>query len=134
MTKGNPRRQKSWCRPERLIMHDTSRHETRRLEKDQRERLLYLCDWLPPDYGAVGQYSLLFARELAAEGRDVVLAGLSSRATHGVEIHKIVIAIVRENLSSAAWDEMKRISKHRLIALEILPERLLLAPSSKKLA
>src|SRR6266404_9484376 len=81
MTKGNPRRQKSWCRPERLIMHDTSRHETRRLEKDQRERLLYLCDWLPPDYGAVGQYSLLFARELAAEGRDVVLAGLSSRAT-----------------------------------------------------
>ena len=60
-------------------MHDASRHETRRSEKDQRERLLYLCDWLPPDYGAVGQYSLMFARELAAEGRDVVLAGLSSR-------------------------------------------------------
>jgi hypothetical protein len=60
-------------------MHDASRHETRRSEKDRRERLLYLCDWLPPDYGAVGQYSLLFARELAAEGRDVVLAGLSSR-------------------------------------------------------
>jgi len=45
----------------------------------QRERLLYLCDWLPPDYGAVGQYSLLFARELAEEGRDVILVGLSSR-------------------------------------------------------
>ena len=60
-------------------MHDASRHETRRSEKDRRERLLYLCDWLPPDYGAVGQYSLMFARELAAEGRDVVLAGLSSR-------------------------------------------------------
>src|SRR5262245_20295165 len=43
-----------------------------------RERLIYLCDWLPPDYGAVGQYSLLFARELAAEGRDVTLLGLSS--------------------------------------------------------
>ena len=45
------------------------------------EKLIYLCDWLPPDYGAVGQYSLLFARELAAEGRDVTLVGLSSRET-----------------------------------------------------
>jgi hypothetical protein len=43
-------------------------------------RLVYLCDWLPPDFGAVGQYSLLFARERAAGGEDVVLAGLSSSA------------------------------------------------------
>jgi hypothetical protein len=43
-------------------------------------RLLYLCDWLPPDFGAVGQYSLLFARERANAGEDVVLAGLSSTA------------------------------------------------------
>jgi hypothetical protein len=43
-------------------------------------RLLYLCDWLPPDFGAVGQYSLEFARKRAAEGEDVVLAGLSSMA------------------------------------------------------
>ena len=43
------------------------------------EKLIYLCDWLPPDYGAVGQYSSIFARELAAEGRDVTLVGLSSR-------------------------------------------------------
>lgn len=41
-------------------------------------RLLYLCDWLPPDFGAVGQYSRLFARRRAAAGEDVVLAGLSS--------------------------------------------------------
>ncbi|HEY2290919.1 MAG TPA: hypothetical protein VGM86_09490 [Thermoanaerobaculia bacterium] len=47
-------------------------------------RLVYLCDWLPPDFGAVGQYSLLFARERAAQGDDVVLAGLSSTA-HAVE-------------------------------------------------
>src|SRR6476646_8458706 len=40
---------------------------------------LYICDWLPPDFGAVGQYSLIFARELAAGGRSVVLGGLSSR-------------------------------------------------------
>ena len=43
-------------------------------------RLIYLCDWLPPDFGAVGQYSLLFARERAAQGEDVTLAGLSSTA------------------------------------------------------
>src|SRR5436305_15345810 len=43
-------------------------------------RLVYLCDWLPPDFGAVGQYSLLFARERAALGQDVVLAGLSSNS------------------------------------------------------
>lgn len=36
-----------------------------------------LCDWLPPDFGAVGQYLLLRARETAAAGHDVVLVGLS---------------------------------------------------------
>ncbi len=48
-------------------------------------RIVYICDWLPPDYGAVGQYSLLFARALAADGFDVVLAGLTS-GPEGTEI------------------------------------------------
>jgi hypothetical protein len=39
---------------------------------------VYICDWLPPDFGAVGQHSLIFARELASEGRGVVLVGLST--------------------------------------------------------
>lgn len=43
-------------------------------------KLVYLCDWLPPDFGAVGQYSLIFARQRAEQGEDVVLAGLSSAA------------------------------------------------------
>ncbi len=43
-------------------------------------KLLYLCDWLPPDFGAVGQYSLRFAQERAASGEQVTLAGLSSTA------------------------------------------------------
>ncbi|HSM15140.1 MAG TPA: hypothetical protein VLA66_13815 [Thermoanaerobaculia bacterium] len=42
-------------------------------------RTVYLCDWLPPDFGAVGQYALAAARELARGGRLVTLAGLSSR-------------------------------------------------------
>jgi hypothetical protein len=40
--------------------------------------LVYICDWLPPDFGAVGQYSVLFARELARGGLDVTLVGLTS--------------------------------------------------------
>ena len=42
------------------------------------KQLVYLCDWLPPDFGAVGQYATLFARQWAAEGWSVTLVGLSS--------------------------------------------------------
>jgi len=42
------------------------------------KRLVYLCDWLPPDFGAVGQYAVLFARKWAAEGWSVTLIGLTS--------------------------------------------------------
>lgn len=51
-------------------------------------RLLYICDWLPPDFGAVGQYAELFARQYAQSGMDVVLAGLSSKqASETLEQH-----------------------------------------------
>jgi hypothetical protein len=40
--------------------------------------LFYVVDWLPPDFGAVGQYALLFAREIVASGRSVVVVGLTS--------------------------------------------------------
>jgi glycosyltransferase involved in cell wall biosynthesis len=51
-------------------------------------RILMLCDWLPPEYSAVGQYTALFARELAGAGHDVTLVGLSSAAA-GVEAHAL---------------------------------------------
>ena len=41
-------------------------------------RLVYICDWLPPDFGAVGQYAVLSAREWAKNGRHVTLVGLTS--------------------------------------------------------
>jgi len=41
-------------------------------------RLVSICDWLPPDFGAVGQYALQAARAEAAAGRGVTLVGLSS--------------------------------------------------------
>ncbi len=44
----------------------------------QPQRVLMLCDWLPPEFGAVGQYQLAHARELAAQGREVVLVGFTS--------------------------------------------------------
>jgi len=42
---------------------------------------VYLCDWLPPNFGAVGQYSLLFARDLMVQGQKVILVGLTSTDT-----------------------------------------------------
>ena len=42
------------------------------------KRLVYICDWLPPDFGAVGQYAVLFARQWAREGWTVTLVGLTS--------------------------------------------------------
>lgn len=42
------------------------------------KKLVYLCDWLPPDFGAVGQYSVMLSRDWAARGYDVTLVGLTS--------------------------------------------------------
>ena len=44
-------------------------------------KIVMLCDWLPPDFGAVGQYAAQFARELAGQGNEVCLIGFSSTAT-----------------------------------------------------
>lgn len=43
-------------------------------------RIVIIADWLPPDFGAVGQYMELRARALAAKGHEVTLIGLSSVA------------------------------------------------------
>ena len=45
------------------------------------EKILILCDWLPPDFGAVGQYAVGFANDLAGQGHEVSLLGFSSRAS-----------------------------------------------------
>jgi hypothetical protein len=68
--------------------------------------MVYICDWLPPDFGAVGQYSLGFARAQAAIGHHVVLIGLSSegdsRTTEPVEAGCLtVIRLKAPNLDRA---------------------------------
>jgi hypothetical protein len=44
-------------------------------------RIVILVDWLPPDFGAVGQYMQMRARVLAERGHDVTLVGLSTTAS-----------------------------------------------------
>src|ERR1044072_1457537 len=44
------------------------------------KRLVYICDWLPPEFGAVGQYAMLEAHEWAERGFAVTLVGLTSGA------------------------------------------------------
>jgi hypothetical protein len=43
-------------------------------------RIVIIADWLPPDFGAVGQYMQMRARSLAEHGHDVALVGLASGA------------------------------------------------------
>src|SRR6478735_1555661 len=45
------------------------------------KRLVYICDWLPPDFGAVGQYAMLEAHQWAERGFAVTLVGLTSEAS-----------------------------------------------------
>ncbi len=40
--------------------------------------ILFLCDWLPPDFGAVGQYTIERCREMAESGQRVVLIGFTT--------------------------------------------------------
>ncbi len=41
-------------------------------------KIVIIADWLPPDFGAVGQYMQMRARALAEQGHDVTLVGLST--------------------------------------------------------
>jgi hypothetical protein len=43
-------------------------------------RIVIIADWLPPDFGAVGQYMQMRAEALAERGHDVTLVGLTARA------------------------------------------------------
>ncbi len=47
--------------------------------------LIIVCDWIPPAFGAVGQYQLAAAREAARAGRPTTLIGLGAVASSEVE-------------------------------------------------
>src|SRR6516165_11612810 len=75
-----------WCEHHRLHRSRPASAQSRnhcrvdyhRSDDAMSKRLVYICDWLPPDFGAVGQYAVLFAREWARDGWDVTLVGLTS--------------------------------------------------------
>ena len=46
-------------------LNDPRRAAPRARRDAMTKRLVYLCDWLPPDFGTVGQYAVLFARQWA---------------------------------------------------------------------
>jgi hypothetical protein len=46
-------------------------------------RIVIIADWLPPDFGAVGQYMQMRAESLAEHGHEMTLVGLST-APHSV--------------------------------------------------
>jgi hypothetical protein len=62
--------------------------------------LVYVVDWLPPEFGAVGQYALLFAREEAARGQKICLIGLSRAQSH----------TVTEPFASGGFVEIRRLA------------------------
>jgi hypothetical protein len=74
---------------------------------------VFICDWLPPDFGAVGQYTLHYAQELAAQGRGVTVFGLSSAeesikseqwATGCLKVVRVHAPMYdRSNLRQRAW-------------------------------
>ena len=47
-------------------------------ERPQAQRIVLLCDWLPPDFGAVGQYTQQRGFQLARAGHQVQIVGFSS--------------------------------------------------------
>jgi hypothetical protein len=55
----------------------------------KKKRLVYVCDWLPPDFGAVGQYAIISAHEAARAGSIVTLVGLTTRKARRVEAESI---------------------------------------------
>lgn len=60
-------------------------------------RIVIIADWLPPDFGAVGQYMEMRAQRLAERGHDVTLVGLTTGAGSTVRkgIGKGVMTAIR---------------------------------------
>src|SRR6476661_11204989 len=61
----------------------------RPLEGTMAGRFVYICDWLPPDFGAVGQYAVMFAQQWAREGWAVTLVGLSSKESRREDVGRM---------------------------------------------
>ena len=57
-------------------------------------RIVIMADWLPPDFGAVGQYMQIRAEHLAASGHEVTT--VEGLATNG-QMHPVQRAFLQEH-------------------------------------
>jgi hypothetical protein len=69
--------------------------------------LFYVVDWLPPDFGAVGQYADQYATELARGGRRVCLIGLTSGEMRRTSFALGRGALETVRLPAAAYDKTR---------------------------
>jgi hypothetical protein len=77
-----------------------------------RSFLFYVVDWLPPDFGAVGQYALIFAREQAQNRRNVCLIGLTTgESTTSIETYDDHHVFEIKRLSAKRYDKTGLISR-----------------------
>jgi hypothetical protein len=65
-----------------LATKDPAEASNDRSVSDHERHFFYVVDWLPPEFGAVGQYGLIFGREIAINGRTVSLIGLTTGGAH----------------------------------------------------
>src|SRR4051812_37404461 len=74
--------------------------------------LFYVVDWLPPHFGAVGQYAVIDASERAANGRNVVLIGLTSGAASITEQNFPRGGFLRTiRISAGRYDKSRMLSR-----------------------
>jgi hypothetical protein len=67
----------------------------------------YVVDWLPPWFGAVGQYATVFASELAGDGRHVYLIGLT-RGTRSETVDPVGPGILETiKIPAVAYDKSR---------------------------
>ena len=70
-------------------------------------KLFYVVDWLPPDFGAVGQYATQHAAEMARAGRRVCLVGLTSGAERRTRFAVGEGALETVRLPAASYDKSR---------------------------
>jgi hypothetical protein len=76
--------------------HDTT-------QRPPAQRLVLLCDWLPPDFGAVGQYTLQRGEQLASEGHHVTVVGFATRESSASTVQGLTVQrVVRGNYNKAS--------------------------------
>ena len=73
--------------------------------------LFYVVDWLPPDFGAVGQYAGQYATELARAGRRVCLIGLTSGTGRRTDFAFGAGALETVRLPAASYDKSRFVDR-----------------------